>query len=149
MDLDRLFSIAGAVAMTGWLALIVSVLFNLPALRRIVPALVVPVGLSVAYVALIVKAFPGAQGGFGSLDEVATLFGSRELLLAGWIHYLAFDLLVGAMLAQQNEQVGVPRLLMIPVFAATFLFGPAGFLAFQALRGIVARRPLATTGAAA
>lgn len=142
MDLDRLFSIAGAVAMTGWLTLAVSVLFNWPALRRLIPALVIPLGLSVAYVALVVKGFPGAEGGFGSLDQVATLFRSREMLLAGWIHYLAFDLLVGTMLARENEQVGIPRLLMIPVFAATFLFGPAGYLAFHALRGIVGRRPL-------
>ena len=142
MDLDRLFSIAGALAMAGWLALVLSVLFDWRGLRRLVPGLLIPLGLSVAYVALIVKGFPGAEGGFGSLDQVAALFRSREMLLAGWIHYLAFDLLVGVLLARENDQVGIPRVLMIPVFAATFLFGPAGFLAFQALRGIVGRRPL-------
>jgi hypothetical protein len=142
MDLDRLFSIAGALAMAGWLALVLSVLFDWRRLRQLVPGLLIPLGLSVAYVALIVTGFPGAEGGFGSLDQVAALFRSREMLLAGWIHYLAFDLLVGVLLARENEQVGIPRVLMIPVFAATFLFGPAGFLAFQALRGIVGRRPL-------
>ena len=38
----------------------------------------------------------GAEGGFGSLADVATLFQKQELLLAGWIHYLAFDLFIGA-----------------------------------------------------
>lgn len=145
MDLERLFSICNALAMTGWLLLIVSVLFDWRGLRRLVPGLLIPLGLSVPYVALMVKGFPGAEGGFSSLDQVAALFRSREMLLAGWIHYLAFDLLVGVLLARENEKVGIPRLLMIPVFAATFLFGPAGFLAFHALRGIVGRRPLGAT----
>ena len=50
--------------------------------------------------------FQGAEGGFGSLADVATLFGKPELLLAGWIHYLAFDLFIGAWEvrdAQRNE----------------------------------------------
>ncbi len=71
------------------------------------------------------------------------LFGNPSLLLAGWIHYLAFDLLVGVLVAEQNEKIGIPGLLMLPVYGATFLFGPAGFLLFQALRTLAGRSPLA------
>ena len=143
MELERLFSLAGSAALLGWGALAVSTLFRLRSLRRLVAGLLVPVGLGVAYTTLIVAALPGAEGGFGSLSAVARLFGNPSLLLAGWIHYLAFDLLVGVLVAEQNEKIGIPGLLMLPVYGATFLFGPAGFLLFQALRTLAGRSPLA------
>ena len=74
-----------------------------------------------------------AEGGFGSLDEVAALFRSRELLLAGWLHYLAFDLFVGAWEVRRGREAGVPFLLVAPCLLLTFLFGPAGLLAFLIL----------------
>jgi hypothetical protein len=46
---------------------------------------------------LILLAFYAAdtRGGFSSLAAVAELFSNQWLLLAGWVHYLAFDLFVG------------------------------------------------------
>ena len=34
--------------------------------------------------------------GFGSLTEISAMFSNSYALAAGWIHYLAFDLFVGA-----------------------------------------------------
>jgi hypothetical protein len=65
---------------------------------------------------------------------VAALFENRWLLLAGWVHYLAFDLLVGAWEARTARREGIPHLLLLPCLLTTFLFGPAGYLMFQALR---------------
>jgi ABA DEFICIENT 4-like len=84
-----------------------------------------------------------SEGGFDSLDNVAALFRTRELLLAGWIHYLAFDLFVGAWIVRAARQSEVPFLLVVPCLVLTFLFGPSGLLAFLALRG--ARNPAAST----
>jgi hypothetical protein len=46
-------------------------------------------------VSVLPAVLSGAPGGFGSLTEVSQLLGSRDWLLAAWVHYLAFDLLVG------------------------------------------------------
>src|SRR4051794_16340487 len=108
MDLEKLFSLAGSAALLGWGALAVSTLFRLRSLRRLVAGLLVSVCLGVAYTTLIVAGFPGAEGGFGSLSAVSRLFDNPSLLLAGWIHYLAFDLLVGVLVAEQNEEIGIP-----------------------------------------
>ena len=62
------------------------------------------------------------------------LFTMPEIALAGWIHYLAFDLLVGAWEVRTARREGIAFLLVLPCLALTFLFGPAGFLAFSALR---------------
>lgn len=67
------------------------------------------------------------------------------MLLAGWLHFLAFDLFVGAWQVRTARRDALPRLLVVPCLALTFLFGPAGLLAFLALRAALraTRAPLA------
>ena len=118
-------------AMVGWFLLIF--LPKLP-IARIAAGVVIPLILSAGYLALIAMHFQGADGGFGSLADVATLFGKQELLLAGWIHYLAFDLLIGRWEVRDAQEHGVPHLLVVPCLAVTFLFGPAGWLLYRGVR---------------
>lgn len=131
MPLESVFSIAGSVAMLGWLALLVA-----PTRWRIaIPfALVVATLLAALYAAVLAAFWHQGSGGFGSLSEVAALFGTPGLLLAGWIHYLAFDLLVGAWERAQAQHIGLSRLALAPCLVLTFLFGPVGWLAFLAVR---------------
>jgi hypothetical protein len=49
-------------------------------------------------------------------------------LLAGWVHYLAFDLFVGAVMALRMDRAGVGRLVQAPILLSTFMLGPLGFL---------------------
>ena len=129
---DTLFSLAGMLAMSGWLALLASPWIPTTAERY--ARYVVPGIIGLVYTALILGFWSRAEGGFGSLDEVAALFGSRELLLAGWLHYLAFDLFVGAWEVQRAREIALPFVLVIPCLVLTFLFGPGGLLAFFALQ---------------
>ena len=76
---------------------------------------------------------------FSSLDGVASLFANRWLLLAGWTHYLAFDLLVGVWEVHDSRDRRIPHLLVIPCLALTFMFGPAGWLLYQLIRKSVVR----------
>ena len=73
-------------------------------------------------------------GGFGSLAEVRKLFGRDELLLAGWVHYLAFDLFIGAWESRDSQRLEIPRLVMIPCYLMTFMLGPIGLLFYFAIR---------------
>ena len=77
-----------------------------------------------------------ADGGFGSLAAVSVLFTVDELLLAGWVHYLAFDLFVGAWEVRDSQSRGIHHLLVIPCLLATFMAGPAGLLLYWILRSI-------------
>ena len=90
MNADTIFSVSGMLALAGWLSLLASPL--VPAVADRIAGLVVPVLLAIAYTGLVLAFWSSAKGGFDSLDNVAALFQTRELLLAGWIHYLAFDL---------------------------------------------------------
>jgi len=49
-------------------------------------------------------------------------------MLAGWVHFLAFDLFVGAFMAARMDRVGVGRLVQAPILGTTFMLGPLGFL---------------------
>lgn len=130
---DAIFQIANPVALLGWV-----VLFASPSsarwaeIGRRFSGVVLPTALAVLYVVLIPLHWSG-DGGFGSLGEVRALFDVPGLLLAGWVHYLAFDLFVGGWIARRGAELGVPHWQLVPVLALTFLFGPAGWLAFVAL----------------
>jgi len=56
------------------------------------------------------------------------------MLLAGWVHYLAFDLFVGGWIAVQCDKIGINRLIQAPILVLTFMFGPVGFAIFIAMR---------------
>lgn len=143
MSLDAIFSAGNLLAMTGWAALIL-----LPGFRpaRLYAGLAVPLLLGTAYAALIGADFAASEGGFGSLQAVAELFRSPALLTAGWLHYLAFDLLVGSFEVETARRERMPHVHVVPCLVLTFLFGPLGFLLFIAIRfarRAASRNPLA------
>jgi len=145
---DALFGAASGLAMLGWIALAVS-----PARARWAGAArrfagrVVPLLLAVVYVVLFARNGM-ADGGYGSLAEVRRLFAVPELLAAGWLHYLAFDLFVGAWIAERSAELGLPHLALLPLLVLTFLFGPAGLLAFVMLAAPIQRWRRREAGAA-
>ena len=73
---------------------------------------------------------------FGSLTSVITLFTEENAVLAGWIHYLAFDLMVGMWVLDQNKELKINQLVMAPCLFLTFMLGPIGFLLFMIIKTI-------------
>ena len=139
MSADDLFGLASAAVLPGWLILIFAPRgLNLGGrwvwLGR-VPALIIPFGLSALYTGLILAHFSASGGGFGSIAQVRALFASDYGLLAGWVHYLAFDLMIGAMMAGQMDKMGLSRLSQAPLLVLIFLFGPLGVLLIWAAQG--------------
>ena len=107
---NQIFSIANFAALCCWLML--AALPGRKWVANLMAGVAVPAGLAALYAAIIVAKFSGADGGFSSLPEVARLFSNPWLLLAGWIHYLAFDLLVGSWEARDARERGIPHLLV-------------------------------------
>lgn len=132
MSPEILFQIANPVALLGWAALIAAPFA--PRVTDLIAALIIPLLLSVAYFALMLVYWSGAPGGYGSLPDVMALFTNPAVALAGWVHYLAFDLFVGAWVTRTARNEKIAHLLTLPHLALIFLFGPAGFLTFQAMR---------------
>ena len=136
IDPTMAYNVAGKLVILGWLALIVSLF-----IERVRPAvqlgtrLIIPALLAIAYGLLIWTGFGEAEGGgFGSIAEIRALFASDSALVAGWLHYLAFDLFVGSWIVADGLKRGVPALLILPCLPLTFLLGPLGLLLFILLR---------------
>lgn len=133
MDYETVFSVVGLLAMCGWLLLFVSPW--IPEWSNRIAGRAIPVILAAIYVAVVVL-LPPSNGGFGTFAEVAELFSNPQALMAGWIHFLAFDLFVGAWICRKSRDEGIRFWFVLPCLPATFLFGPAGFLQFSIVLGL-------------
>ena len=137
MHPDTLFNSSGKLAMAGWALLVFA-----PRWRwsQRIASVIIPVTLAIIYLVLIVLHFAKSPGGFGTLGQVGQLFQNPWLLIAGWIHYLAFDLFLGAWQSRQAQSLGISHFLVIPCLLLTFFFGPIGFVVFWVIRSVVKRQ---------
>ena len=130
MTADALFRVLNMVALASWLLLAV---FPRRRWANTIVPIAVPALLAVVYIALLALSLPGSEGSFSSLAGVRALFVDPRGLLAGWTHYLAFDLFIGGWEVRDAQQRGIPHLLVVPALVLTFLFGPAGLLLYLAI----------------
>lgn len=132
MALEAVFGMASTLAFFSWIAL-----FIFYPRKWIYQTLFsgVFILMAITYGFYIIPAlFSGGEGGFSTLSEVRLLFGSDEALLAGWIHYLAFDLFVGMWIAQDAWGKDISRWLVLPCLLLTFMMGPVGLLLYFLVR---------------
>ena len=136
--LEGVFVAANGLAFIGWVVLIAAPRWE--AGRRVVAPVVIPGLLAVAYVTMMAIGLPSADGGFMSLGGVSQLLSKPVVLLGGWIHYLAFDLVVGCWEARDARELGVRHAALVPCLLLTFMLGPAGLLAYFVVRGAGKRK---------
>ena len=145
MSPEQIFSLCGMLVLPGWLLLVILPRWKWTA--RLVCPVVIPLVLACVYLWLVATTFGRTPGGFGSLAEVSQLFQNSRALLAGWIHYLAFDLFIGSWEVRDAQRVGVHHLLVVPCLVLTFLFGPVGLLLYFVLRASIRRKLAVGDGA--
>tara|TARA_B100000780_G_scaffold271487_1_gene232482 strand:+ start:384 stop:839 length:456 start_codon:yes stop_codon:yes gene_type:complete len=134
MSLEQLFSLCSTLALVGWLGLAFAPRWHIT--RDWIAPVVAPMMIGAVYIWLMVNNFSSAPdgSGFGSLAGVKSLFSIPEIVLAGWIHYLAFDLFVGAWELKDAQKNGIHHLVMIPCLFATFMFGPGGLVLYWIIK---------------
>ncbi|HEY6996065.1 MAG TPA: ABA4-like family protein [Xanthobacteraceae bacterium] len=140
---ESLFEFANLFAVAGWICMIAGIVTSRPWLRDRLAGVYWPMMIAVGYALAIIAGWGESEGGFASLTGVRQLFANDWALLAGWMHYLAFDLFVGAWIAAETERAGLSRLVLIPVLPLAFVFGPLGFLLFHVVRLIFRRGQVA------
>ena len=138
MSPDQIFQIASQIVMPGWLLLIFA--SNWKWTSRIVIGIVVTI-LSAMYAFFVFQSISLSDlSSFGSLKGVMQLFTDPLAVTVGWIHYLAFDLLVGWFIVFDAQREGINRWLLIPCLFLTFMLGPVGFLLYMLLRFVLKRK---------
>jgi len=73
-------------------------------------------------------------------EIVVSLFDDREVILIGWLHYLAFDLFVGRWTWQRLMATNQPLYVSFPVLLLSMMVAPLG-----ALLGLVVTKDIGTT----
>jgi len=133
MTPTEVFSIAGMLAMPMWILMIFLPKWSVT--RFLIDFKIIPLLLSVIYAIYIFIAIrEGGMMDFGSLGSVMELFTVENAVLAGWVHYLAFDLLIGMWMLDLNKKLNIHQVLMAPCLFGTFMFGPVGFLLFMIIK---------------
>lgn len=125
-----IFSNLSLIVVPMWLLLVFAP--NWKYTRLLINLKLVPMLLAFIYAIFIVKAlWTNGMMDFGNLATVMELFKDEGNVLAGWIHYLAFDLFLGIWMVEKNVKLKIHQALMAPILIATLMFGPIGFLCFM------------------
>jgi len=132
MTAEQVFSVVDLVALGGWVLL--AALPGRAWVSSLVTAVVIPGLMAVVYLVVLGAHWSETEGGFSSLAQVALLFTNPWALLAGWTHYLAFDLFIGSWESRDARSRGISHLLVLPCLFLTFMFGPIGWLLYMAVR---------------
>ena len=135
MTPSEVFSIANIMVFPMWIMMIV--LPNWKATRFLINFKVIPIVLSLLYAFYIISSIiEGPSMDFGSLNAVMQLFTIEDAVLGGWLHYLAFDLLVGMWMLDKNKSLKIHPVIMAPCLIGAFMMGPIGFLLFMGVRAV-------------
>jgi len=133
-----LYPIFNYAVMPAWLLL--AVLPHHKVTQTLIHAIWIPLILGACYVYMLFFAGEPVEGGsFGSLAGVMILFQSPTAVLGGWIHYLVFDLFIGAWIVRDAKRQGINHWFTLPILFATLMAGPAGLLLYLLLRLAIKR----------
>ena len=140
MSAELIFSVCSTAVLPGWLLLLV-----LPRWKwtlGIISAGLLPFMLGLVYLGLLITAVSNMPegGGFGSLAALSIAFSNPYGLAAGWVHYLAFDLFIGAWEVRDSQKNDIPHWMVVPCLPLTFMAGPVGLVLYLLIRAARTRR---------
>lgn len=136
-DWGIIFKIANISVIPAWLLLIIIPRSTIT--RKVVHSYLYPALLGVFYLFLLVISW-GGEGGMDTLENLKLSFQRDEVLVLGWVHYLIFDLFIGAWISRDATANGIKHLSITPSLVLTLFVGPVGLLSYLILRTILLRR---------
>jgi heme A synthase len=138
MSPDAVFQLCNTIALIGWLILLIASPF-----WKNVDQLLIGVVITlfaVVYAWLIFQSFnPADVEKFSTLDGIMQLFTNKTAVTAGWVHYLAFDLMTGIWIKKNAMLHGISHWLLIPCLLLTFMLGPVGLLLYLLIRLLITK----------
>jgi hypothetical protein len=141
--MERLFELSSIVVLPFWLMMIV-----LPSWHwtpRIIRRPVIGVVPAAVYAVLVLPRLRevGPVVSAPNLPDIAALLSTPAGATIAWVHFLAFDLLVGRWMYLDSRTRQISPWLMAPVLFLTLMLGPIGYLLYLAVSSLVARRTAA------
>ncbi|ADB42414.1 ABA4-like family protein [Spirosoma linguale] len=140
MTPEAVFSLASTLVLPQWLLMIFAPRWVVT--KWLMNSYLIPVVLAVIYSIYLFGGGPVDFSAFGTLAGVKGLFsgGGDGVMLAGWVHYLAFDLVAGTVVVRDSQEKAIPHwLIVLPLFFC-FMLGPVGLLLYWLIRVIRTRQ---------
>lgn len=151
MSPELLFTVCNNGILVFWLLLIAAPRWR--GTQLAVHSIAIPLLLGAAYLWLLYRVWLGGEGAQGTsyftVPGVMALFDSQAGAVMGWIHYLVFDLFVGAWQSRDALRRGMPHWIVVPCLIVTLLAGPVGLLLYLVARLLLRRGGFALEEAAA
>jgi ABA4-like protein len=139
MTPDTLFTLSSAVAALGWLVLLLLSPYW-ARYDKFVVGIVIAL-LALVYTGLNFSNFRGSDlPRFFSLDGIQAIYQNKWLLLAGWVHFLAFDLMVAVWIKRNSVKYRIRHLLVAPALVFTCMLGPLGFVIYLLIRWVKTKK---------
>ena len=139
MSPESVFQTCSTIAMLGWLVLLIISPFWSSFDKFLIGIFITL--FAIVYAWLIFQVFrPEDFQKFGSLNGVMELFKNKTAVTAGWVHYLAFDLLTGIWIKKNGAKYNIHHLILVPCLLLTFMLGPMGLLLYLLIRWIKANQ---------
>ena len=151
---QALFSLTNAVAVTGWIALLVlpraalvrsGIMYAGVGLLCLIYTVLFALLVSGSVDPATISGADSAMRDY-SIPGIRALFQSDGGIVLGWTHYLAFDLFTGLWIASDADNKGYGRLTQAPFLIATFLAGPIGLTSWLLVRERRARAAARAAG---
>jgi hypothetical protein len=139
MSPEAVFKLANTLVLPQWLLMVVAPRWVVT--KWLMNSYLIPVCLAVIYIVYLFSGGPVDFASFGSLPGVKNLFanGGDGVMLAGWVHYLAFDLVAGTFVVRDSQEKGIAHwLIILPLFFC-FMLGPVGLLLYWIIRVVRTR----------
>ncbi len=134
MNASSIFQFGNSFILLGWILLIFAPNWKLTQ-SIILNGIIVL--FSIIYAFLILKDIADFRAdSFSTLANVKQLFQNDNAVAAGWFHYLAFDLFVGAYIVRKAKELQISRWWATLALPFTFMFGPMGYLIFVIIKTI-------------
>jgi hypothetical protein len=138
MTPDHIYSILNIGVLPAWLLL--ALLPHHRFTQLAIHAIWIPLLLGPLYTWALFFGPPPPEGvGFADLQSLMKMFQSPWAVIAGWVHYLVFDLFIGAWIVRDAKRRQINHWLTLPFLFATMMAGPLGLMLYLLLRTAVAR----------
>ena len=133
MSVDEIFKLCNTIALVSWLILIIATPFWKHTDKFLVGVVITL--FCIIYAWLIFSNFNGGDfEKFSTLDGVVSLFSNKTVVTAGWVHYLAFDLMTGIWITNNAKQHRINHWIIVPSLVFTFMLGPVGLFIYLLIR---------------
>ena len=133
MTPDNFYWYASILIFIPWIALIAAPSWKYTEILAFVTAIVLIVVAT--WFTIVHLSSPTETGGhLFSFNGLKNIFRSSEMLLTGWLNYLAFSLLIGIWQVHDARQLKISHLFVIPSLLITMIGGAVGLLVYMVLR---------------